>query len=204
MNLLMRFYDLDSGAIRVDGVDISTLDRQAHRKRMAVVMQDPFLYSRTIQDNIALSQRSANEEEVQLATRIACIHDSILEFDDGYSTIVGERGVTLSGGQRQRVAIARALLQEPDVLILDDALSAVDTRTERMILEAMRDRQGRQTTVVIAHRLSTLTAADEIIVLDEGRIIQRGNHASLSSQDGMYRRLWEIQTTIESTEEEGA
>ena len=203
INLLLRFYDPDVGVVRVDGVDITTLDRQAHRGRMAVVMQDPFLYSRTIHDNIALSRRGATDEEVHLATRVACIHDSILEFDKGYETVVGERGVTLSGGQRQRVAIARALLQEPDILVLDDALSAVDTRTERLILEAMRDRHGKQTTIVIAHRLSTLTAADDIIVLDHGGIIQRGTHETLIAEDGMYRRLWEIQTTIESTEEEG-
>ncbi len=204
INLLLRFYDPDGGAIRVDGVDITTLDRQLHRRRMAVVMQDPFLYSRSIHDNIALSRRGANDDEVRLATRVACIHDSILEFDEGYETLVGERGVTLSGGQRQRVAIARALLQQPDILVLDDALSAVDTRTERLILEAMHDRRGRQTTVVIAHRLSTLAAADDIIVLDEGHIIQRGTHEALSAQEGMYRRLWEIQTTIESTEEGAA
>lgn len=203
INLLLRFYDPDVGVVRIDGVDITTLDRQAHRGRMAVVMQDPFLYSRTIHDNIALSRRGATDEEVHLATRVACIHDSILEFDKGYETVVGERGVTLSGGQRQRVAIARALLQEPDILVLDDALSAVDTRTERLILEAMRDRHGKQTTIVIAHRLSTLTAADDIIVLDHGGIIQRGTHETLITEDGMYRRLWEIQTTIESTEEEG-
>ncbi len=201
INLLLRFYDADAGTITVDGADIATLDRQQHRRRMAVVMQDPFLYSRSIHDNIALSRRTASDDEVHLATRVACIHDSILEFDEGYETVVGERGVTLSGGQRQRVAIARALLQQPDILVLDDALSAVDTRTERLILEAMRDRHGRQTTIVIAHRLSTLTAADDIIVLDEGRIIQRGTHATLSAEAGMYRRLWEIQTTIESTEE---
>ncbi|MDP7071199.1 MAG: ABC transporter ATP-binding protein [Phycisphaerales bacterium] len=204
INLLLRLYEPDAGRIRVDGVDITDLDRQAHRRRMAVVMQDPFLYSRSIHDNIALSRRTASDDEVQLATRVACIHDSILEFDEGYETLVGERGVTLSGGQRQRVAIARALLQQPEILVLDDALSAVDTRTERMILEAMRDRHGRQTTIVIAHRLSTLTAADDIIVLDEGRIVQQGTHASLASEPGMYRRLWEIQTTIESTEEGAA
>jgi ATP-binding cassette subfamily B protein len=201
INLLLRFYDPDQGVVRVDGVDITTLDRQLHRARMAVVMQDPFLYSRTIHDNIVLSRRGATKEEVQLATRVACIHDSILEFDEGYETVVGERGVTLSGGQRQRVAIARALLKQPDILVLDDALSAVDTRTERLILEAMRDRRGKQTTIVIAHRLSTLTAADDIIVLDHGRIIQRGTHETLIAETGMYSRLWEIQTTIESTQE---
>lgn len=204
INLLLRFYDPDAGQIVVDGIDVRQLDRQAHRRRMAVVMQDPFLYSRSILDNIALSRRTASRDEVHVATRVACIHDSILEFDNGYDTVVGERGLTLSGGQRQRVAIARALLQEPDILILDDALSAVDTRTERLILEAMRDRHGRQTTMVIAHRLSTLTAADSIIVLDAGQIIQRGTHESLIAEEGMYRRLWDIQTTIESTEEGAA
>ena len=204
INLLLRFYDTDAGTIVVDGVDIKSLDRQEHRRRMAVVMQDPFLYSRSIHDNIALSRRTASDEEVHVATRVACIHDSILEFEEGYETVVGERGLTLSGGQRQRVAIARALLQQPDILVLDDALSAVDTRTERFILEAMRDRHGRQTTIVIAHRLSTLTAADDIIVLDEGRIIQQGTHESLVTEEGMYRRLWDIQTTIESTEEGAA
>ena len=204
INLLLRFYDGDAGTICVDGVDVTTLDRTRHRARMAVVMQDPFLYSRSIRDNIALARRDSTDDELQIASRVACIHDSILEFDRGYDTLVGERGVTLSGGQRQRIAIARALLQRPDILVLDDALSAVDTRTERLILEALRDRRGSQTTVVIAHRLSTLMQADQIIVLDHGRIVQQGTHGSLVEEDGMYRRLWDIQTTIESTDEQGA
>jgi ATP-binding cassette subfamily B protein len=171
---------------------------------MAVVMQDPFLYSRSIRDNIALARRDSTDDELHVASRVASIHDSILEFDQGYETLVGERGVTLSGGQRQRVAIARALLQRPDILVLDDALSAVDTRTERLILEALRDRRGSQTTIVIAHRLSTLMQADQVIVLDHGRIVQRGTHTTLVEEAGMYRRLWDIQTTIESTDEQGA
>ena len=204
INLLLRLYDCDDGEIRVDGVDINTLDRTQHRARLAIVMQDPFLYSRSIRDNIALARRGSTDEELQIASRVACIHESILEFDLGYDTLVGERGVTLSGGQRQRVAIARALLQQPDILVLDDALSAVDTRTERLILEALRDRRGSQTTIVIAHRLSTLMQADQIIVLEHGRIVQRGTHAALVKEDGMYRRLWDIQTTIESTDGQGA
>jgi ATP-binding cassette subfamily B protein len=204
VNLLLRLYDCDEGVIRVDGVDINDLDRIAHRQRMATVMQDPFLYSRSIRDNIVLARRDSSEDELQVATRVACIHSSILEFDQGYDTLVGERGVTLSGGQRQRVAIARALLQQPDILILDDALSAVDTRTERLILEALRDRHGSQTTIVIAHRLSTLMQADQVIVLDHGQIVQQGTHATLVEEPGMYRRLWDIQTTIESTDEQGA
>ncbi|MDP7574498.1 MAG: ABC transporter ATP-binding protein, partial [Phycisphaerales bacterium] len=204
INLLLRMYDCDAGVIRVDGVDITTLDRGQHRARMAVVMQDPFLYSRSIRDNIALARRDSTDDELHVASRVASIHDSILEFDQGYETLVGERGVTLSGGQRQRVAIARALLQRPDILVLDDALSAVDTRTERLILEALRDRRGSQTTIVIAHRLSTLMQADQVIVLDHGRIVQRGTHTTLVEEAGMYRRLWDIQTTIESTDEQGA
>ncbi|MBT4768151.1 MAG: ABC transporter ATP-binding protein, partial [Phycisphaerae bacterium] len=204
INLLLRLYDCDDGEIRVDGVDINTLDRTQHRARLAIVMQDPFLYSRSIRDNIALARRDSTDDELQIASRVACIHESILEFDLGYDTLVGERGVTLSGGQRQRVAIARALLQQPDILVLDDALSAVDTRTERLILEALRDRRGSQTTIVIAHRLSTLMQADQIIVLEHGRIVQRGTHAALVKEDGMYRRLWDIQTTIESTDGQGA
>ncbi len=204
INLLLRLYDCDQGEVRVDGVDITTLDRGLHRARMAVVMQDPFLYSRSIRDNIALARRDSTDEELQVASRVACIHSSILEFDQGYDTVVGEKGVTLSGGQRQRVAIARALLQRPDILVLDDALSAVDTRTERLILEALRERRGSQTTIVIAHRLSTLMQADQVIVLEHGCIVQRGTHATLVKEVGMYRRLWDIQTTIESTDEQGA
>jgi ATP-binding cassette subfamily B protein len=204
INLLLRLYECDDGVIRVDGVDINTLDRTQHRARLAIVMQDPFLYSRSIRDNIALARRDSTDDELQSASRVACIHESILEFDLGYDTLVGERGVTLSGGQRQRVAIARALLQQPDILVLDDALSAVDTRTERLILEALRDRRGSQTTIVIAHRLSTLMQADQIIVLEHGCIVQRGTHAALVKEDGMYRRLWDIQTTIESTDGQGA
>lgn len=204
INLLLRLYDCDAGVIRVDGIDINTLDRTGHRARLAIVMQDPFLYSRSIRDNIALARRDSTDEELHIASRVACIHESILEFDQGYDTLVGERGVTLSGGQRQRIAIARALLQQPDILVLDDALSAVDTRTERLILEALRDRRGSQTTIVIAHRLSTLMLADQIIVLEHGRIVQHGVHADLVKEDGMYRCLWDIQTTIESTDEQGA
>jgi ATP-binding cassette subfamily B protein len=203
INLLLRLYDCDAGIIRVDGVDITSLDRVQHRSRMAIVMQDPFLYSRSIRDNIALARRDSSDEDLHIASRVACIHESILTFEQGYDTVVGERGVTLSGGQRQRVAIARALLQQPDILVLDDALSSVDTRTERLILEALRDRRGSHTTIVIAHRLSTLMQADQIIVLEHGRIVQRGVHAALVKEDGMYRRLWDIQTTIQSTDEQG-
>ena len=137
------------------------------------------------------------------ASLIVLLHDSIASFEHGYETVVGERGVTLSGGQRQRIALAQALLQEPAVLILDDALSAVDTQTERAILKALRDRRGRHTTIIIAHRLSTLREADRIIVLEDGRISQDGTHDELRMNPGLYQRLWNIQTQID-TDETGA
>ncbi|MBD3161082.1 MAG: ATP-binding cassette domain-containing protein [Candidatus Eisenbacteria bacterium] len=201
VNLLLRFYDPEAGTIRIDGVDIARLDRKEVRRKIAVVMQEPFLYSKSLRENIRLGRKGAAEEEISEAARTACIHESILEFDRGYDTMVGERGVTLSGGQRQRVALARALVDDPLILVLDDALSAIDTETETMILEALRRRRGGHTTIVIAHRLSTLAHADRILVLDHGRVVQHGTHGSLLRADGLYKRLWRIQT---STEEEFA
>ena len=165
---------------------------------MAVVMQEPFLYSKSLRANITMGRTSAGEEEMIEAARLAAVHESILGFDEAYDTRVGERGVTLSGGQRQRVALSRALLQEPAILILDDALSAVDADTEQLIIDAMRQRQNQHTTIVIAHRLSTLMHADEIVVLDGGRVAQKGIHSELLAQEGMYKRLWKLQTEMES------
>lgn len=197
VQLLLRLYDPDEGEILLDGVDIARLPRKVVRDQVAVVMQEPFLYSKTVRENIRLGRWNAADEEIEDAARAACVHESIAEFEKGYETLVGERGVTLSGGQRQRVALARALLDRPSVLVLDDALSAVDTETERWILRALAERRGRETTLVIAHRLSTLMHADQILVLDRGRIVQRGRHADLIRSDGLYRRLWEIQTSLE-------
>ena len=197
MSLLLRLYDYKSGSIRFDGHELTELDRQWVRSQFSVVMQEPFLYSKTIGENIRLSRHGAVDDDVSEAARLADVHETITSFGAGYSTLVGERGVTLSGGQRQRVALARALLQETPVLLLDDALSAVDAETEATILEALRTRHGRRTTLVIAHRLSTLAHADKIIVLEGGRIIQQGTHAELVEAEGLYRRLWTIQTALE-------
>ena len=193
-NLLMRFYDPDSGRIEVGGIELDRIPRRTVRQQIATVMQQPFLFSRSIRENVALGVSSIDEGEIEHATGMACMHESITSFQHGYGTMVGERGVTLSGGQRQRIAIAQALLQDPSILILDDALSAVDTRTEHLILRALRERHGRHTTLIIAHRLSTLKEADRILVLEDGRIAQEGTHDELKDQPGLYRRLWEIQS----------
>ena len=197
VNLLLRFYEADAGRIIIDGTDSALLSRQAVRRMIAVVMQEPFLYSKSLKENIWLGRKNAVEPEIFEAAATACVHDAITEFEQGYNTVVGERGVTLSGGQRQRVALARALLDRSSILILDDALSAVDTDTEAMILDALRRQSGTCTRIVIAHRLATLMGADQILVLDHGRMIQRGTHAELLRSDGLYRRLWRIQSVWE-------
>ena len=203
VHLLLRLYEYQTGSIRLDGRELRDLDRRAARACFGVVMQEPFLYSKTVRDNIRLAAAKAGDEEVERAAVSACLHQNVLEFEKGYDTLVGERGVTLSGGQRQRVALARALLKDPPILVLDDALSAVDTETETMILEALRSRRGRKTTLVIAHRLSTLKESDRIIVLEGGRIVQCGTHEALVREPGLYRRLWEIQGSIrEALDEE--
>ncbi|MEC8734837.1 MAG: ABC transporter ATP-binding protein, partial [Planctomycetota bacterium] len=194
VDLLLRLHDPDAGRIWFDDVPIANLDRGFVRSRIAAVMQQPFLYSKSIGENIAITQPELGGDPVEAAAMDACIHDSIHAFDQGYETRVGERGLTLSGGQRQRVAIARALVQNPDILVLDDALSAVDTRTERQILSAIRRRHGEQTTLIIAHRLSTIRQADRILVLERGRVAQQGTHEELIGQPGLYQRIWALQS----------
>lgn len=198
MQLLLRLYDYTSGSIQLDGRELASLPRAWVRAQIGVVMQEPFLFSKTLRDNLRLGRGDAPDHEIEAAARAACIHDTILTFEQGYNTLIGERGITLSGGQRQRMAIARAVLRRPPLLILDDALSAVDGETEAVILNALKERHGRATTLVVAHRLSTLAQADRVIVLHHGRIIQTGTHAELAVQEGLYRRLWQIQTSLES------
>ncbi len=198
ISLLLRLYDYESGSIRLDGVDIRKLPRRYLRSQIGVVLQEPFLYSKTVGENIKLGRGSAADEEMIEVSSAVCMHESVGEFEKGYDTLVGERGVTLSGGQRQRVALARALLKNPAILVLDDALSAVDTRTESLILRALQDRRGLATTLVIAHRLTTLRQADQIVVIEKGRIVQGGTHESLLREEGLYKKLWQIQSSLEA------
>jgi ATP-binding cassette subfamily B protein len=162
------------------------------------VLQEPFLYSRSIEDNLRVGRAGASSEALERASREAALHEAIEGFSHGYQTLVGERGVTLSGGQRQRLALARALLKQPPVLVLDDSLSAVDTKTEAQILAALRARKGQQTTLIIAHRLSSVMHADRILVLEHGRAVQLGDHATLARINGPYRRLVHIQSDLDA------
>jgi len=196
VNLLLRIYDHDQGTITLDGIELKSMDRKYVRSQFGVVLQEPFLYSKTLRANIKLGRHTAEDEEMVVAARTAAIHESIESFDQKYDTLIGERGVTLSGGQRQRTAIARALLKKSPIVILDDALSAVDTSTELAILDQVRHQRGKHTMIIIAHRLSTLMHADQIAVIEKGRIVQLGTHDQLVEQDGLYRRLWQIQGAL--------
>jgi len=198
VNLLPRFYDYTSGSITLDGVELKRYPRKYLRSQIGIVEQEPFLFSRTIRENIAYGVgRRVSDEEVFAAARAAAIHDVILSFPEGYSTLVGERGVTLSGGQKQRIAIARALLRDPRILILDDATSAVDPETEGDIRAALERLMRDRTTFIIAHRIQSVMNADLILVMDRGRIIQSGNHTALMAESGPYRRIYEMQAQIE-------
>jgi ATP-binding cassette subfamily B protein len=191
--LLFRFYDTTGGTIRIDGQDISGLTQQSLRAAIGMVPQDTVLFNDTLRYNIRYGRPDASEEEVIEAARLAQIHDFVMTLPDGYDTVVGERGLKLSGGEKQRVSIARTILKGPPILILDEATSALDTKTEQDIQVALRTIARGRTTVIIAHRLSTVVDADEILVLDGGRIIERGKHAALLSRQGVYFEMWNRQ-----------
>jgi ATP-binding cassette subfamily B protein len=189
--LVPRFYDTTAGRILVDGVDIRQLVRRSLRREIGVIAQDPFLFSASIRDNIALGMPDAPHDAVEAAAQAAQAHDFILELPHGYETVVGERGITLSGGQRQRIAIARALLIDPRILILDDATASVDATTEAKIRAGLQEVMRDRTTIIIAHRLSTIALADEVVVLDEGRIAARGTQAELLETSSVFREIHE-------------
>jgi ATP-binding cassette subfamily B multidrug efflux pump len=195
VNLIPRFYDVADGAMLVDGVDVRKVDLISLRKQIGIVLQTSLLFSDTIRENIAYGRPDAAEDEIIAASKAAQAHEFIVGFPEGYQTMVGERGVTLSGGQRQRVAIARALLMNPRILILDDSLSSVDTQTEKLIQEALDNLMEGRTTFVIAHRLSTVRRADSIIVMNQGRIVQRGTHDELLTKGGLYKEIHDLELT---------
>jgi len=189
--LVARLYDPTEGAVLVDGVDVRRVDVASLRSQVAFVADDSFLFSATVAENIAYARPSAAREEIETAARRAQADEFIRDLPGGYDAVVGERGLTLSGGQRQRVAIARALLADPRILILDDATSSVDATTEAAIKRGLREAMAGRTTFVIAHRLSTVSLADEVVVMDAGRIVDRGTHAELLDGCSFYREIAE-------------
>ncbi len=193
VRLLTREYDVSEGKVKIGGINIRQVQKQVLLERVALVPQDHFLFSDSIASNIAFGRPDAKMDEIMEAAKIAEVHDDIMRLPDGYATLVGERGVTLSGGQKQRISIARALMVEADVLILDDALSAVDAKTEEAIIDHFRTGNPDQSRLIVAHRLSAVEHADEILVLEAGRVIQRGSHADLIRQDGWYKDTYDRQ-----------
>lgn len=193
ISLIPRFYDVNSGKVAIDGVDVRDITLQSLRSQIGIVMQETFLFSVTVGENIAYGRPDASREEIEAAARAARAHDFIMRMPEGYDTVVGERGVSLSGGQKQRLAIARALLIDPRILILDDSTASVDSETEHMIQQALRTLMTGRTSFVIAQRLTTVRDADQILVFQDGRITQRGRHDDLIAQPGFYRDLYDLQ-----------
>jgi len=200
VHLLPRLYDVDKGEIIIDGYNINTVEKKWLRKNVGIVLQEPFLYSTTIQENISF-QSDSNPKDVHDAARIASVHHVVKEFDQGYDTLIGEKGVTLSGGQKQRIAIARTIIKNYPILIFDDSLSAVDTETDIAIRKALRERKKDVTTFIISHRISSIYDADKIIVLEKGMIKEMGKHDDLIKKEGIYKRIYDIQNVKEFEKE---
>ena len=195
-NLLLRFYDIDSGRLTIDNVAINRYNSSEYRKHIGVVLQEPFLFSGTIRENIAYAKKDASREEVERAAAMANVDEFVSELEDGYDTAVGENGTSLSGGQKQRLAIARAILKNPSVLILDEATSALDTVSEFLVQAALDNLMHNKTTIIIAHRLSTIKNADLIVVMDGGSIVQAGSHDDLMRNPGIYQELYTAQQKV--------
>ncbi len=198
IHLLVRLYDYKKGSIKIDGTEITRINKKWLRKNVGIVLQEPFLFSKTIKDNISIAKSHVEDHEIFNAASIASIHDVINSMDNGYDTPVGEQGVTLSGGQKQRIAIARTIINNCPVLIFDDSLSAVDTETDAAIRTALKERSSNVTTFIISHRITTVAQADKIIVLEKGKIAQLGTHEALIKQNGLYKRVWNIQNSLEA------
>lgn len=199
VHLLPRLYEYSGGSIKIDGIELNKIDKHWIRKNIGLVLQEPFLYAKTIKENIRLSDPKLIDYKVYDAAKIASIHNDILSFDEEYETMVGERGVSLSGGQKQRMAIARTIINNNPIVIFDDSLSAVDTSTDIQIRKALNSRKNKSTTIIISHRISTVAEADMIYVIDKGKIIQRGRHEDLIHEEGLYKRVYTIQSSFEDS-----
>lgn len=196
VHLLQRLYEY-SGSAKIDGIELNTIKKQWIRKKIGLILQEPYLYAKTVKENIGIIKRDFSEGEIFSAAQNASIHDNIMEFKEGYETVIGEKGVSLSGGQKQRIAISRTIIDEDKrILVFDDSLSAVDTETDMKIRRALAKRSKDVTTIIISHRITTLSEADYIIVLDEGKIIQRGSHEELIEAEGLYKRIWDLQKMV--------
>ena len=202
MHILLRLYDYGGGSVTIGSTALRDISKKHLRRRIGIVLQEPFLYSKTIRDNIGMASQEATDERIYEVTRVAAVHDAIEGFEKGYDTLVGEKGVTLSGGQKQRVAIARTLIKNSDILIFDDSLSAVDTETDSQIREALKEKQKDVTTIIISQRITTLMHADRIFVMEDGRLTAQGTHNELARQEGLYSRIWAIQSMLETDFEE--
>lgn len=202
VNLLMRVFDPDKGQVYIGGREIHTIPLQDLRRAIGYVPQDNFLFSDTISANISFGDRTKTQADIEEAAKAACVHDNIVDFTDGYDTLVGERGVSLSGGQKQRISIARALILDPEILILDDSVSAVDTDTEEKILQHLHETRQGKTNIIIAHRISTIQDADKIIVLDGGKLAEVGSHAELMQKNGIYADMYNRQLLEKMKKEE--
>ena len=197
VHLLPRLYDYQKGSVKIDGKELKELGKRFIRENVGIVLQEPFLFSKTLKENIGIACRKFKDKEIFKAAEIASVHRVILNFEKGYETAVGERGITLSGGQKQRIAIARTVIRNNPILIFDDSLSSVDTETDAAIRKALKKNSGKATVFIISHRINTLAEADLILVLDKGRIVQQGTHSELIAQKGLYRRIWNIQNRLE-------
>jgi ABC-type multidrug transport system fused ATPase/permease subunit len=193
-DLLPRFYDSTEGQLLIDGINVKDLRIDHLRGLMGIVTQESILFNESVFNNIAFGLENVKQEDVERAAKIANAHEFIIQMEEGYQTYIGDRGAKLSGGQRQRLSIARAVLRNPPILILDEATSSLDTESERLVQDALEKLMKNRTSVVIAHRLSTIQFADEIIVIQDGRLVERGNHATLLEANGVYKKLCDLQS----------
>ena len=196
-SLLVRMHEYNGGSIKIDGVELKDIKKKSIRENIGIILQDPFLYARSVYDNVKIARPKSTKEQIYSATKKAAIHDDIMTFDKQYDTLVGEKGVTLSGGQKQRLAIARMLLLNKPVIIFDDSLSAVDASTDMEIRKTIQNSGSDITSIIITHRITTAKEADKIIVIEDGKVSEIGTHEELAVKEGLYKTLWDIQGALE-------